>query len=172
MFKDYITYMVWLQKEPDLGRTSTAHIYTVHPIYCLYTVRTPSLIPIYSQSVNHLSCPCSVSTPPLWPVTSETITSRGHVQPKHHLSCPYPVIMPPKALCPCSVSIPSFLPLRPCTISTPHILSKYPDSTLSLQPMSSLYAISTTNVKTVPYCIQPISSHKHLYNPCSEIMPS
>ena len=43
------------------------------------------------------------------------------------------------------------------TTSSAQVPSQYP----SLQPMASLYSISTTNVQTIPHCIQDMYSHKH-----------
>ena len=122
---------------------STAHVHSEHHLSCPCLVSTPSLLSMSSQYTissasnqwkSYLSCPCQVI---------------------HHLSCPYPVRMPPKALCPFPVRIQSFPPVCTCTVSTPHLLPTYLDSTPSLQPMSSLYPIVITNVETVPQCIQP-----------------
>ena len=79
-------------------------------MYCTYPVRTPSLMPMSSQStispvcvqsVHHLFCQTSVRTLP----------PHGHVKSIHHLSCPCPVRMPPKPLCQYPIRIPPFLPL-------------------------------------------------------------
>ena len=105
--------------QPHICNTSTAHVQSLHYIYCTYLVRTPSCMatsnqytisPVHVQSVHHLSCSCPVNTPSLLPISSENPISPGHVR-SIHLSCSCPVRMLPKALCPCHVRIPSFLRL-------------------------------------------------------------
>ena len=169
-----IIFTTYVQRLYHLYSTTPERTPSCQHLYCPHLVSTPYLLSIYIwnaishahvQSVHHLFCPCPVSTSSLLPITSENHNSRVYVKSIHYLSSLYRVIMSHKMLCPCSVRIPTFLPLYLCTVSTPHILPKYPRNTPSLQTMSSLYAISTTNVQTVPHFIKSMSSHKNLYSP-------